>query len=300
MSGYKLIKPLLYADMECEAPTLDNLKRSVGDLIESEKAAGKITSASFYLRVFSGGKWTSYNADERYHPASMSKVPVLITFMKMAEAKPGLLDEKYSFSKRDTSVPSQYYNSQSIQVGRPYTVRELLRYMIAYSDNEATTLLWEHINLDQYKKTFTDIGLASPSFEFDAQKLSVKQYATFFKVLYNGSYLSSKNSEFCLSLLSQADFKNGLLKKLPPNTMVAHKFGECTYPVAHAAGEKPYGKLNELHESGVVYTGDATYLITVMSKGENIDQLSELVGNISSVVYNSLTKPNNAQPVSKN
>ena len=299
MNGYKLIKPLLYVDPECESAQLDDIKKSIGGLIEAEKASGKMVSASFYLRIFSKGQMCSYNADERFHPASMNKVPVLITFMKMAEKNPGLLDQKFNFVKQANTVPPQVYNSKTIESGHSHTVRELLRYMIAYSDNEATTLLWTHMNFDEYNKTFTDLGLAKPSFKFEEQILSVKEYSTFFKVMYNASYLSKASSEFCFSLLSQSDFKEGLLKKIPAGTVVAHKFGECTYDVVHAAGEKSYGKLSELHESGVIYCGDVSYLLVVMTKGSDTRHLADVIGDVSAVVYNALNKANNAA-VSKN
>jgi hypothetical protein len=40
--------------------------------------------------------------------------------------------------------------------------------------------------------------------------LSVKDMATFFRILYNASYLGRENSEYALKLLSQVDFNNGL------------------------------------------------------------------------------------------
>jgi hypothetical protein len=95
----------------------------------------------------------------------------------------------------------------------------------------------------------------------------------------------------CFSLLIQSDFKEGLLKKLPPSVIAAHKFGECAYAIVHAPGEKPYGTLNELHEAGFIYNNNDPYLITIMTKGPDRKYLSEIVGNISFLVYNALSKP---------
>jgi beta-lactamase class A len=196
LKGFKHIRPLLFAEKQCESPSLDNIKQSISDLVDSAKASGKLVSASVYLRVYSKGDWTSYNIDERYHPASLSKVPILITYMHMAEKTPGLLDKKIFFAKRDTSLPSQYYNSLTLSPGHNYSVKELLRYMIAYSDNDATTLLWKQMNFDDYNTTFTDLNLPKPSYKFEELQLSAKEYATFFRALYNGSYLSNEASLF--------------------------------------------------------------------------------------------------------
>lgn len=289
MNGYKHIKPLLFAEKQCESPSLDGIKQNIINLVETAKASGKVVSASVYLRVYSKGDWTSYNVDERFHPASLSKVPILITYMRMAEKNPGLMDKKIFFDKPDATLPPQYYRSETLKPGHNYSVKELLRYMIAYSDNDATTLLWKQMNFDDYNTTFTDLGLAKPSYKFEELQLSAKEYATFFNALYNASYLSNQTSEFCFSLLIQSDFKDGLLKKLPANITVAHKFGECNYAVVHAPGEKPYGNLNELHEAGIIYSDNTPYLISVMTKGADRKSLSDLVGDISSLVYTSLS-----------
>jgi hypothetical protein len=82
-------------------------------------------------------------------------------------------------------------------------------------------------------------------------------------------------------MLAQCDFKEGLVKGLPPNVQVAHKFGECRYD-----------NIYELHESGIVYVGDNAYLITIMTKGSDRKNLSEVISGISGLVYNKLTAPN--------
>jgi beta-lactamase class A len=295
MSGFEHIKPLLFAEMSCESPALEGIKQNIISLVDAAKASGKLVSASVYLKIYGKGEWTSYNADERYHPASLSKVAVLITYMRMAEKEPRLPDKRYVFNKHDNTLPAQYYTSVLLPPGHSYSVKELLRYMIAYSDNDATTLLWNHMDFEEYNNTFISLGLPKPSYKFEDLQLSAKEYSTFFRVLYNGSYLSNAASEFCFSLLIQSDFKEGLLKALPPSVVVAHKFGECTYGVIRKPGEKPFETLNELHEAGIVYNGKNPYLITIMTKGADRKYLTEIVGNISSLVYNALSKPEQAK-----
>jgi beta-lactamase class A len=150
--------------------------------------------------------------------------------------------------------------------------------MIAYSDNNATFLLLKNINLEMYNKTYTDIGLPKPSFKFEEFTLTAKQYSLFLKELYNASYLSIPASEYAVNLLTQCDFKEGLVKKLPPNTIVAHKFGE-----------NGYGSIYELHESGIVYIGDNAYLITIMTKGTDSKYLCNVVADISYAVFSKIT-----------
>src|SRR6185295_18381478 len=95
-----------------------------------------------------------------------------------------------------------------------------------------------------------------------------------FRVLYNSTYLTSANSEYALSLLSQSSFKDGLVKELPPGVTVAHKFGEGGGP-----------EENQLSDAGIVYDGSTPYLIVVMTRGKQLTELSQSISEISKQVY---------------
>jgi beta-lactamase class A len=280
LNGFNHIKPVLLSEQDCESEQLDPIKNEIKAFIETEQNSGRLTSASVYLKLFSKDEWTSYNGDELYHPASLNKVAVLISYLHAAESYNSLLDEKLLFEKHDNTLPIQYYTSKTLKPGTSYAIRDLLHYMIAYSDNDATQLLLKHIDFNFYTKTFTDIGLPKPGLNFDESMVSVKQYSLFMKVLYNASYISIPASEFATDMLAECDFKEGLVKKLPSNVQIAHKFGECRYDDVY-----------ELHESGIIYIGDNAYLITIMTKGPDRKNLSEVIGNISNLVYTKLTAP---------
>ncbi len=277
LEGYNYIKPLIYAEKECESAELTTLKENVINTITLAKNEGLVTSASVYIRVFSKSLWTSVDAEEKYHPASLNKVPVLMTYLHMVESNNKILDEKIAFVKQDTSLPKEFYTSQTIKPGKSYTVKDLLYSMIAYSDNNAALLLLQHMNVDVYNKTFTDLGLEKPSFDYNNFLLTPKEYSLFMRVLYNASYLSIPASEFALEMLANSDFKEGLMKQLPANAKVAHKFGESGY-----------GNIYELHESGIVYIGDNSYIITIMTKGTDLKKQATVISNISMQVYNTI------------
>ncbi|MDR3680095.1 MAG: class A beta-lactamase-related serine hydrolase [Flavipsychrobacter sp.] len=278
LSGYTFVSPLLYVDRECESPELVPLKESVINAINRAKNEGLVSSASVYVRSLNKPLWTAVDAENKYHPASLAKVPVLITYMRMVEGNNQVLNQKIAFAKQDTALPHEHYTSKNIQPGNSYTVKDLLHYMIAYSDNNATLLLMQHMNIDVYNKLFTDLGLAVPSNDYNQFQLSVKEYSLFLRVLYNATYLSVPASEYALELLAECDFKEGMLKLLPSTVKVAHKFGESGY-----------GTTYELHESGIVYAGVTPYLITIMTTGSDLSKQATVISNISAQVYNAMT-----------
>ena len=104
------------------------------------------------------------------------------------------------------------------------------------------------------------------------------------KVLYNGSYLDLKDSEYCTELLSECDFKKGLVAGLPPECKIAHKFGEG-------------GTSSNMHlgESGLIFSNRSTYLLTVMTSGSEMDQLPQVIEAISKAVYSKMANRNTSK-----
>jgi beta-lactamase class A len=92
--------------------------------------------------------------------------------------------------------------------------------------------------------------------------------------IYNAGYLNVEDSEFAGNLLSQCDFKAGIVQGLPANTIVAHKFGE--------SGNQA---MKQLHESAIVYLKNKPYLLTIMTKGKDNAKLSQFLGELSKSVY---------------
>ena len=274
LGGYEYIRPLLFADRPCESEKLSSLKAQVDSLINSYKVSGVINGASVYLRQLNQAEWISAGDMENYYPGSLLKVPELITFFKMNEKTPGLMNQKVTYSVPFNLPKKVTFVSKSIELGKTYTIRELIYYMIVYSDNNATMLLNQRMDTGIFKKLFTDLGLPNPDLTKNDIPITAKGYSYFMRVLYNASYLNIEDSEFCTELLSHSDFVNGLVNGLPKDTKVAHKFGE--------AGD---GVNAHFSESGIVYIHNSPYLLTVMTKGKDNMVLPSVIRDISKRVY---------------
>ena len=274
LGGYQYIRPLLFAEPTCESTLLTQYKPDIESIIENNKSQGNISSASVYIREFSNAEWISINETEKYSPGSLLKIPELITFYKMNEKTPGILNRKVLYNKNFAADKHPTYLSKHITLGQTYTIRELLEYMIVYSDNNATMLLNSIIDQSAFKRTFTDIGLKEPDFKASQYPISACDFSIFMKELFNASYLTKEDSEACLNLLSQSDFKQGLLSGLPEGCATAHKFGEGGFD------NSP-----NFSESAIVYCGKRPYLVTIMTKGNDMKKLPKVVGDISKKVF---------------
>jgi beta-lactamase class A len=275
-----ILKPALVKDAPHESATLMPLKEEIASYIEAKKQSANVVSVAVYVRSLNNTDWLTYNDGKTFHPASLNKVATLMSYMRAAESDPGLLNQKIKVNGKAPATDTAH-SLYTLQGGKTYTVRELLHYMIAYSDNEATGLLLKALKPENYYRTYTELGLEKPKGVSGSNELSAKEFSVFMKALYFGSYLSQSSSEFCNSLLTECDYKDGLLKGIPAKVPVAHKFGEF--------GD---GQSYELHESGIVYIKNNPYIITVMTKGYDRKQLSEVISKVSGMVYRNFSATN--------
>lgn len=278
LDGYKYIKPLLLVETNCEAPELMSIKSELLDLTQSYKANGYARDISLYLRKLNQGEWIEIGEDIKYLPGSLMKVPELITFMKMNEVKPGLLDQKVTYSTPFNYSKTAHYTSKSIELGHTYSIRELLYYMIVYSDNNATILLNQLMDFKTFMKVFTDMGIPEPDMKANEIPITAQHFSRMMRAIFNSTYLSMDDSEFCAELLTKSDFANGIRGGVPENIAMAHKFGEAGTP----------GSYN-FCESGIVYSGSSPYLLTVMTRGNDMAMLPKIAKDISSKAYQMLS-----------
>lgn len=280
LKGYKYIKPLLDGEPECESNNLFSLKEEITTYIESIKTKGSMNYCSVFFKNLSNSEWMVINPSQGYHPGSLIKVAVLLTYLRMAETNQDILNTQVEYTKDNTKYPDVNYKSDTIILGNRYKVRDLLYFMIANSDNRSTVVLENYMDLGTFKRTFSDLGLQELSFSDTSYRINAKLYTNFFSVIYNSGLVSTKSSEYAASMLTESTFRDGIVKLLPPELKVAHKFGEWGN-----------GSEKELHESGIVYLDNTPYIITVMTKGNNWDNLSEVISHISKMVYDKVTMP---------
>ena len=151
--------------------------------------------------------------------------------------------------------------------------------MIKSSDNNATLLLYQFLGFDKTAETYKDLGLNPPQVDTDYQ-VSARQYATFFRILYNATYLSQSQSEKALSLLAEVDFKDGLVAGVPAGVVVAHKFGERHYDGDVA--------VEQLHDCGIIYKQKHPYILCVMTRGRSVTELASVISQVSRTVYETI------------
>jgi len=286
-SEYRYINPLLSCETNHleQSINIQDLNLKLEKLVKSNIEANKITNASIYFRDLNNGPWIFTGDSEKYSPASLFKITVLLTYYRLAGENPELLQQSILNKLGEDSSYSELQNikpSQIIEPDKNYTVEELIERMIRYSDNLAHESLVNYLDqnypgeLNKTVETFGFVSNDSEEIPYDGDFVTPKEYSSFLRALYNSSYLSQKYSSKALEIMTDSEYKEGLRAKVPDNIEIAHKFGERGYTNTNA---------KQLHDCGIIYAENKPYILCVMTKGQDFTKQSNFIKSVSQTVY---------------
>lgn len=261
------------------------LQHELNIKISEAKRQDIITDSAIYFRDLEGGPSVLFNPNEKFWPASLMKTPLMIAYFKKAESDPTILNKKLIYHKDLDTTTQEITREETLKDKASYSVTELIERMIIKSDNNAGRLLLENIGRADFDdlEVLSDLGITYPVKPVD-NLITVKEYASMFRILYNGSYLSPEYSNKALAILIKTTFNKGLIAKLPKNVKVAHKYGELDL-------ENQKG-ISQFHDCGVVYHPEAPYLICIMTRGMDVEKLYNFVADMSLQIYNEVSEKN--------
>ena len=284
--GYKFISPLLACNFNSAKifPESQSIQSVIQKAVSQHMSQGDIEKASVYFTDFSNGDWANVNGDEKYYPSSLSKVPIMVAYLAIAENSSTILNDRVLFpvGSPDLNATQEIKPESAIIPGETYTVEQLIEYMIRYSDNNAAQLLYEHANQDELLRVYSDLNIpvnndvTTSTLDF----MTPQQYSILLRTLYNATYLSRDASEDALNLMSNTSFKAGLVAGVPNSTVVSHKFGIVSFENGVTVSDR------ELHDCGIVYAPDHPYLLCIMTRGSSdLASMEGTLSDISSAVY---------------
>ncbi len=279
-SGF--INPLIDCPQmpEGRSPKKDQIQKSVSqriDELQNRKVAEKV---SVGYRDLNNGPAFSINVDEPFMAASLLKVPIAIAILKKSLGDTSLMSRKLIYVKPSTLDDW----SQAIQIADPmvpgssYTVEELIRRMLVDSDNEAAAMLLNVAPPLEVIQVLREMGVPLLQKNNDWW-ISVGEYGSIFRILYNSTFLPESMSNSLLRLLSQAKGPVGLISGIESGITVSHKFGE-----------RRSGDLQQFHDCGIIYYPKRPYLLCVMTRGADLKQLETVVADISKIVFEEVKK----------
>ena len=277
---YDLISPYTRCKASGKSATFmksyEDFSHDLSLWIDQQSKAGTLSGAAVYFRDMENGPWFGIHEEDDFMPASLFKVPMMMTILKESEQDPSIMTQKLGTDRLPEMSTDTNDPERTIVAGEYYPVETLLRKMIMYSDNQSMDLLNKRLmslgkDGNVALNLYDDLGLLPAD---SAQTVTVRTYASLFRILYNARYLTPENSQKALEILAGSDFVHAIVKGLPAGTKVAHKFG-----IRNIEGDRL------LHDCGIVYHPLRPYLLCVMTRGSNVEKSAEVIAEISKRVY---------------
>ena len=172
-------------------------------------------------------------------------------------------------------ILSSYPNNIEISID------DLLYLMMTESDNTATNILIDILDIDNINNMIKNLSLKNSSLnrkmmDFNAIKNGIDNYtsvldlSTVLEKLYKNSCINEEYDNLILNIMKNCTNKTKISDKLPTGIEVSHKTGELD------------GVEND---AGIVFTPYGNYILSILTKnGENHDEITA-ISDISKVIY---------------
>ncbi len=259
------------------------LDSKIQKIIDEEQDAGHITQASVFYRDLNTRQWFGINENVNFYAASLLKLPISMVYFKLADIDEQLLNQKITIPKEEADVNlGQFFKPTHVfKNDTEYSIHELIRGMLIYSDNTPLVSLNTFINTSIRGEILKDLGIQfrENNFNEPIPEIDVKIYANILRQLYNSSYLNLEHSNTLLDYLSQTTFSEGIVAGVPKHTPVSHKFGQATLEDGYGGGR------HILHDCGIIYRPDRPYIICIMTEGHDYSQLTNVIKRITEASY---------------
>lgn len=264
-------------------PEYDTTRLAVESFLQKQKSAG-LGEASVSFRDLRNGPSFLVDSGTGYYAMSLFKLPILFRFLKDAENDPNLLNHVITVKIPESAVNQNFPMNETLVNGEDYSIRDILRRMIIYSDNNSRTALLsyyeeKHPGTELILSTLEELGIVD-SKNFDDQRLiSLRSVSSLFRILYNSSYLRQDMSQLALDWMTESTYDTGLAKPIPQSIAVANKFGLLNT-----------AELKQLHDCGIIYYPDHPYSLCIMTSGSSLEVLEQTISSISDIVYTEVNR----------
>jgi hypothetical protein len=256
---------------------LVNIDNLVNDYCFLSMKDKNIQQISMYFKDLTNDHWFGVKENDIIIPANHCNILLLMAAYHKSEKDNGYLNKTiiYKVTKSSDKITT------SLKIGTPYTVENLIKLIATRSDAGAFNILLNDIGTDSLESLQKQIGFKDTKNAVNfTNYFSLKEYASFFQVLYNVSLLNNKNSQQLLALLSQNEFDKGIRSAAFKNIKISHEFTEIDTLVEYVKG-----KSFVMYHGGIVYYPGKPYLICIYIKGTSRTEMEKSIFNIAKIVF---------------
>lgn len=241
-----------------------SLEKEITDLIAQEQGTYGVYVLDLTTRQVCG-----VNEDTVFHAASTFKLPLnLYLFQQIVDGQINPLTKLTYYSKHYEGGTGILQNKK---YGTSYTIQELSKYSIVYSDNVATNMLLSYLGRSNVKKMMSSMG--GSVVDTSANTTCPRDMALYMDALVEFNKEHPNEGAVLLNHFKNTIFNDRIPTLLPPDTEVAHKTGN-------------WPKTGSFHDVGIVYHPNHPYIIALFSKNvASSTHAYQVLQRLSRLVY---------------
>lgn len=200
------------------------------------------------LYDFSAGSGIEIESQKQFYPASMIKVLLLLAALEQAERGRLALSETYSLRESDRYAGKTPVAGTGIlqyaAAGSSYSRAELLRLMIALSDNVATNIIFQQIGASGCAATARRLGLGESAFTrrlYDlgsgkpSNRATARDLTRMLLALHNREAAGERLTRSAIAMMAATVDKGRIGLFIGERAIVANKVGTVTGMVGDMA-----------------------------------------------------------------
>lgn len=212
--------------------------------------AGVPGRTSVVVHNLRDGRYAAINETDIYYAASLFKMGIMLEAYRQRDA--GKLDFAKLLTLEEKYV--QYdlgtLDELGLEAGDMLTVADAVKAMAVLSDTPTAVLMQDTVGCTTADQTLVALGIKDTKFCNRSLPATAADMTTLIEAVASGAGVSNASRLEMLSLMSQEQYRQGVIAGVPAGTVVAHKTG--SYATA-------------THDVALVWGPAGPYVIAVMT-----------------------------------
>ncbi|MFC2948896.1 serine hydrolase [Virgibacillus sediminis] len=234
-------------------------------------------------------KWKELKA---FYAASIIKVPIMIAVFRELEKGSIMACERKKLRQEDQVGGCGVL--QHLTPGTSLTIYDLVTLMMIQSDNMAANMLIDLVGAEQIQQTMKEIGMndsmfchklmTAPGERNGENTITAGEMHTVLKNMVSGHIISRRACREMIGIMKKQQLRHYLAGKLPVDDLADGR--RMDWEMADKTGEVKGVR----HNTGIIYVGKRTMLVTVLSKGAEASRSLKGMQEIGWEIYKYMDK----------
>lgn len=259
----------LYGDIDLNDPEVASAVQQIRDLL-----AGYDKEISFCAYSLDGTRAIAYNCEETYFSACTIKAGYMLYCCLAIEQGIVSGDDIMIYEKKYEHGGSGVI--KNAEYGTPYTIKELIRLSLRYSDNIAYKMLVHYFGKDGYNQMVKELGVSRLKLSSSTSISSVWNYNA------TAKDLCIIWRELYFYFASETEMAK-LFKKATTNTPYNYATKLIDEKYSHKSGDK-FAPNPVYNDAAIVWKKDNPYVVATLNGSEGEEQDEYVVGTIVKLI----------------